>query len=296
MLQRLGLSDERAERVPLAELDRTVDSRSPHHALRRGRCPCIGRGRRGRPVAAAHQAAAEPGWMPVGCRADAPVADPLPARSRSGGGARRPARSRRVHRARRRARRPPLSGRVPRPARRGGRWFAFADVARGFRDKMVRRHPHVFGDVVADKTPTSVRNWEQIKKVEKGTTSIVEGITPGLPSLLYTHKLFRKARVGRARPRRPRRGARPLSTSRWAVSATRRRRPRGRPRAAARGRGGHRARGWRRRRVRACRSSAARYRAPLRGDGVPRRERGLDLATLDATAVTALWLEAVSRG
>ena len=38
-----------------------------------------------------------------------------------------------------------------------------------------------------------MRNWEQIKKEEKGTTSIVDGITPGLPSLLYTHKLFRKA-------------------------------------------------------------------------------------------------------
>ena len=38
-----------------------------------------------------------------------------------------------------------------------------------------------------------MRNWEQIKKEEKGTTSIVDSITPGLPSLLYTHKLFRKA-------------------------------------------------------------------------------------------------------
>ena len=71
--------------------------------------------------------------------------------------------------------------------------FTMADVARGIHDKLVRRHPHVFGDVVADETSDVMRNWEQIKKVEKGTTSIVEGITPGLPSLLYTHKLFRKA-------------------------------------------------------------------------------------------------------
>ena len=48
-------------------------------------------------------------------------------------------------------------------------------------------------DVVADQTSDVMRNWEQIKKEEKGTTSIVDGITPGLPSLLYTHKLFRKA-------------------------------------------------------------------------------------------------------
>ncbi len=71
--------------------------------------------------------------------------------------------------------------------------FTMADVARGIHDKLVRRHPHVFGDVVADRTSDVMRNWEQIKKDEKGTTSIVEGITPGLPSLLYTHKLFRKA-------------------------------------------------------------------------------------------------------
>ncbi|HEU5309695.1 MAG TPA: nucleoside triphosphate pyrophosphohydrolase [Acidimicrobiia bacterium] len=71
--------------------------------------------------------------------------------------------------------------------------FTMADVARGIHDKLVRRHPHVFGDVVADETADVLRNWEQIKKEEKGTTSIVAGITPGLPSLLYTHKLFRKA-------------------------------------------------------------------------------------------------------
>ena len=70
--------------------------------------------------------------------------------------------------------------------------FGMADVARGIHDKLVRRHPHVFGDVVANETSDVMRNWEQIKKEEKGTTSIVEGITPGLPSLLYTHKLFRK--------------------------------------------------------------------------------------------------------
>ena len=71
--------------------------------------------------------------------------------------------------------------------------FTMADVARGIHDKLVRRHPHVFGDVVAAETSDVMRNWEQIKKEEKGTTSIVAGITPGLPSLLYTHKLFRKA-------------------------------------------------------------------------------------------------------
>jgi tetrapyrrole methylase family protein/MazG family protein len=71
--------------------------------------------------------------------------------------------------------------------------FDMGDVARGIHDKLVRRHPHVFGDTDADTASDVIRNWEQIKKEEKGDTSIVAGITPGLPSLLYAHKLMRKA-------------------------------------------------------------------------------------------------------
>jgi tetrapyrrole methylase family protein/MazG family protein len=71
--------------------------------------------------------------------------------------------------------------------------FGMADVARGIHDKLVRRHPHVFGDVSADTTDQVMANWEQIKKGEKGVDSLVAGITPGLPSLLYAHKLYRKA-------------------------------------------------------------------------------------------------------
>jgi tetrapyrrole methylase family protein/MazG family protein len=71
--------------------------------------------------------------------------------------------------------------------------FDMSDVARGIHDKLVRRHPHVFGDTEADTSSDVMRNWEQIKKDEKGHTSIVSGITPGLPSLLYAHKLLRKA-------------------------------------------------------------------------------------------------------
>jgi len=71
--------------------------------------------------------------------------------------------------------------------------FTMTDVARGIHDKLVHRHPHVFGDVTAGTTSEVMRNWEQIKKDEKGSSSIVAGITPGLPSLLYAHKLFRKA-------------------------------------------------------------------------------------------------------
>ncbi|HWS45536.1 MAG TPA: MazG nucleotide pyrophosphohydrolase domain-containing protein, partial [Acidimicrobiia bacterium] len=71
--------------------------------------------------------------------------------------------------------------------------FTIADVARGIHDKLVRRHPHVFGEVQAETADAVVTNWEQIKKDESGHDSLVEGITPGLPSLLYAQKLFRKA-------------------------------------------------------------------------------------------------------
>jgi len=71
--------------------------------------------------------------------------------------------------------------------------FDMGDVARGIHDKLVRRHPHVFGEVEASTSDAVMANWEQIKKAEKGVDSIVAGITPGLPSLLYAHKLLRKA-------------------------------------------------------------------------------------------------------
>lgn len=71
--------------------------------------------------------------------------------------------------------------------------FGMAEIADGIHDKLVRRHPHVFGDIEAASSSDVMRNWEQIKKEEKGTDSIVAGITPGLPSLLYAHKLYRKA-------------------------------------------------------------------------------------------------------
>ena len=71
--------------------------------------------------------------------------------------------------------------------------FTLADVARGIHDKLVHRHPHVFGDVQADTPDTVMRNWEQIKQAEKGRQSLMDGIPGDLPSLLYAHKVQRKA-------------------------------------------------------------------------------------------------------
>jgi tetrapyrrole methylase family protein/MazG family protein len=71
--------------------------------------------------------------------------------------------------------------------------FTVADVARGIHDKLVHRHPHVFGTVEADSAGQVMRNWERIKQAEKGRTSVMDGVPGHLPSLLYAHKVQRKA-------------------------------------------------------------------------------------------------------
>jgi MazG family protein len=85
--------------------------------------------------------------------------------------------------------------------------FAFPDVAAGIADKMIRRHPHVFGDVDAREAGTVSANWESIKAAERaaksetgknqGVSQVLAGVTQGLPSLLRAVKLQnRAARVG----------------------------------------------------------------------------------------------------
>jgi tetrapyrrole methylase family protein/MazG family protein len=71
--------------------------------------------------------------------------------------------------------------------------FTLADVARGVHDKLVGRHPHVFGDGSAETPEDVVANWEAIKKAEKGRSSVTEGIPAALPSLALAAKLQRKA-------------------------------------------------------------------------------------------------------
>jgi tetrapyrrole methylase family protein/MazG family protein len=74
-------------------------------------------------------------------------------------------------------------------------YFDLAGVARGVHDKLVHRHPHVFGDVEADSADQVVANWESIKKSEKGRRSVTEGIPAALPALMLATKLARKARA-----------------------------------------------------------------------------------------------------
>ena len=71
--------------------------------------------------------------------------------------------------------------------------FTVTEVLSGIHDKLVRRHPHVFGDVAVSGAADVVANWEVIKREEKGRTSLMDGVSRHLPSLLYAHKLYRKA-------------------------------------------------------------------------------------------------------
>ncbi|MHB1582185.1 MAG: MazG family protein [Acidimicrobiales bacterium] len=71
--------------------------------------------------------------------------------------------------------------------------FNLADVARGVHDKLVSRHPHVFGEVQAHDAEQVLENWERLKQVEKGRTSVTEGIPMALPALALAAKLQRKA-------------------------------------------------------------------------------------------------------
>jgi len=72
--------------------------------------------------------------------------------------------------------------------------FSLDDVARGVHDKLVHRHPHVFGEIEAETPDQVVTNWETIKKAEKGRSSVTEGIPTQLPALMLASKLGRKAR------------------------------------------------------------------------------------------------------
>ncbi len=71
--------------------------------------------------------------------------------------------------------------------------FTLADVARGIHDKLVRRHPHVFGDVEAGSAGAVVAHWEQIKRRERASVSLMASVPSALPATLVAHKVQRKA-------------------------------------------------------------------------------------------------------
>jgi uncharacterized protein YabN with tetrapyrrole methylase and pyrophosphatase domain len=77
--------------------------------------------------------------------------------------------------------------------------FDFEQVARHITDKLLRRHPHVFGNLTVKDVDQVWANWEKIKRAEKHGTlharaSVLDGIPKHLPALLQAEKLIKKAR------------------------------------------------------------------------------------------------------
>lgn len=71
--------------------------------------------------------------------------------------------------------------------------FDIADVLNGICDKLIERHPHVYGDIVAHDEQTVKENWEKIK-LKTGNKSVLEGVPRTLPALIKAMRIQDKAR------------------------------------------------------------------------------------------------------
>jgi len=76
--------------------------------------------------------------------------------------------------------------------------FNMEDVIRSISEKMIRRHPHVFGNVEADTSDKVLANWDEIKRQENGGEySLLDSVPKNIPSLAYSHAIQnRAARTG----------------------------------------------------------------------------------------------------
>ena len=72
--------------------------------------------------------------------------------------------------------------------------FSIDDVAGDIVEKLMYRHPHVFGDVEAEGAAEVEANWEQLKAAEKQRESVLDGVPAGLPALAYAAKLVSRVR------------------------------------------------------------------------------------------------------
>ncbi len=72
--------------------------------------------------------------------------------------------------------------------------FDIGDVLQGIADKLVGRHPHIYGDVDAADEEQVKKNWEQIKLKEKGNRSVLGGVPHSLPPLIKAMRMQEKAR------------------------------------------------------------------------------------------------------
>ena len=74
--------------------------------------------------------------------------------------------------------------------------FDIADVCNKLCDKLIFRHPHVYGDAVAKTAGDVVKSWEQIKQTEKdGNKTVLGGVPNSLPSLIKAYRIQDKARA-----------------------------------------------------------------------------------------------------
>lgn len=71
--------------------------------------------------------------------------------------------------------------------------FDVTSVLNGVCDKLVERHPHIYGDVVANDEETVKQNWEKIK-LKEGRRSVLEGVPKGLPALVKAQRIQEKVR------------------------------------------------------------------------------------------------------
>lgn len=73
--------------------------------------------------------------------------------------------------------------------------FSIDDVIRGITEKMIRRHPHVFGDVIVDNAEQVVENWQRIKEKEKKgrPNSLLDDVPKSLPGILKAYEFQKKA-------------------------------------------------------------------------------------------------------
>ena len=71
--------------------------------------------------------------------------------------------------------------------------FSVDDVARVVTEKLIHRHPHVFGDTQVHTSDDVKQNWETIKNAEKSRTSVIDGVPLGQPALPLAAKLIHRA-------------------------------------------------------------------------------------------------------
>lgn len=77
-------------------------------------------------------------------------------------------------------------------AKEGGK-FNIIDSLKTVNEKLIRRHPHVFGDKKAKGSSDAKQNWERMKHVEKKRESRLDGVPNALPALTRSHRLQQKA-------------------------------------------------------------------------------------------------------